>query len=82
MHCVSVIVVEMAVLAGAPQGKRLGIEDDSNKVLPVLSGSFIAGCLQPAFFLPLIPTSQVVGPRKRVPPRPPGQIKPHAHGKC
>ena len=49
MHCVSVIVVEMAVLAGAPQGKRLGIEDDSDKVLPVLSGSFIAGCLQPAF---------------------------------
>jgi hypothetical protein len=34
----------MAVAAGASQGKRLDSEDDSEKVLPVLSGSFIAGC--------------------------------------
>jgi hypothetical protein len=42
----------MVVLTGALQGKRLGIEDDSENVLPVLSGSFIAGCYQPAFFCP------------------------------
>jgi hypothetical protein len=34
----------MAVAAGASQGKRLGSEGDSENVLPVLSGSFIAGC--------------------------------------
>jgi hypothetical protein len=34
----------MAVVTGASQGKRLGSEDESVKVLPVLSGSFIAGC--------------------------------------
>lgn len=46
----------MAVAAGASQGKRLGSEDETEKVLPVLSGSFIAGFEQPAFFLlPMAP---------------------------
>jgi hypothetical protein len=40
----------MAVATGASQGKRLGSEDETEKVLPVLSGSFIAGFEQPAFF--------------------------------
>ena len=81
MHCVSVIVVEMAVLAGAPQGKRLGIEDDSEQGPPRFEWLLYCRLFTAGFFLPLIPTSQVVGPRKRVPPRP-RQIEPHAHGKC
>ena len=33
----------MAMFAGAPQGKHLSSEGPTNEVLPVLSGSFIAG---------------------------------------
>jgi hypothetical protein len=36
-------VVEMAMSAGAPQGKHLNSEGPTIEILPVLSGSFIAG---------------------------------------
>ena len=40
----------MAVSAGALQGKRLNSEDPVDEILPVLSGSFIAGWLPAGFF--------------------------------
>ena len=40
--------------AGASQGKRLSSEGHTVETLPVLSGSFIAGCFATGFFLALI----------------------------
>ena len=37
--------------AGASQGKRLSSEGHTVETLPVLSGSFIAGCFATGFFL-------------------------------
>ena len=37
--------------AGASQGKRLSSEGHIVETLPVLSGSFIAGCFATGFFL-------------------------------
>ena len=37
--------------AGTSQGKRLSSESPFSEALPVLSGSFIAGCLTAGFFL-------------------------------
>ena len=40
----------MAMSTGAPQGKHLSSEGPIIEILPVLSGSFIAGCKIAGFF--------------------------------
>ena len=42
----------MALSTGTSQGKRLSSEGLTVETLPVLSGSFIAGCVTAGFFLP------------------------------
>ena len=39
---------------GAPQGKHLSSEGSIIEILPVLSGSFIAGCFATGFFWHLL----------------------------
>jgi hypothetical protein len=41
----------MALSTGTSQGKRLSSEGLTVEALPVLSGSFIAGCVTAGFFL-------------------------------
>ena len=50
-------VVEMVMSAGASQGKRLSSEGHTVETLPVLSGSFIAGCFATGFFWDLLFTT-------------------------
>ena len=42
----------MALSTGTSQGKRLSSEGLTVEALPVLSGSFIAGCVTAGFFCP------------------------------
>ena len=51
MWAVVETVVEMVMSAGASQGKHLSSEGHTVETLPVLSGSFIAGCFATGFFL-------------------------------
>ena len=55
MWAVVETVVEMVMSAGASQGKHLSSEGHTVETLPVLSGSFIAGCFATGFFWLLAP---------------------------